>query len=423
METNKDSRISRLKLHYAWVVAFAGLLITGTGIGIFNSCNGVFIKPVCEELGFERSEFTLYVSLSSIVCVVLMPLFGNLFNRFGFRKIAFTGSAVTGLVLIGCSFSSTLWQFYVLGLISGIFINGIGVMAVGILINKWFIDKKGIATAIAYCGSGLFAAFVIPISNSIVESAGWRWGYSFQGIFALCVLLPVIAFVVRDKPEDVGLKPYRTVQKGEQENPSALPTPEGMRGLTYGQALRSASFWFLAFSMLFITMGQTGPHGQTVAFLSDVGYPTPYVSAVSSGYMILLTVSKLVLGTVLDKLGSLKGSLLICLCYVLFPIAALLVALPAMPWVYALLLSVVSSGPTILGTILTADYCGRRDFSKIFSIVSMFCYTGVALSSPLFGKVYDIQGSYDLAWYLIIGLALLITVCLLGAYKMKKKFA
>lgn len=79
------------KFHYAWVIAAAGLLMSGAGIGIFNSCTGVFIKPVCEDLGFLRGEFTLYSSISTLICVILMPVFGTLLGRFGFRKVALTG--------------------------------------------------------------------------------------------------------------------------------------------------------------------------------------------------------------------------------------------------------------------------------------------------------------------------------------------
>lgn len=421
METNNlevQEKKPRSKVHYGWVIVVAGLLITGAGIGIFNSCTGVFIKPVCEALGFARGQFTLYSSISTLVCVVLMPFFGSLFRKFGFRKVAIFGAVVCGMTLIGYSFSSQLWHFYVLAFISGIFVNGVGVMSVGILVNRWFIDKRGLATGIAYSGSGLLAAVLIPITSSFIESNGWQWSYRFLGIVSLVILISIILFVVRDKPEDMGLEPYREKSKTEVET-SAQEVES--TGLTRQEALKTGAYWLLIIAVFGIALCQAGPHVHTVSFLSDIGYSDTYASSISSVYMLLLTASKIIMGFVFDKLGSLKGSLLIGGCCILFPVFALLAAFPAFPWVYALVLSVASSGSTILGTILTTNYFGRKDFARVYSVISMASYLGVAISSPLLGSIYDLTGGYNIAWIMIIILGLGVCACLTGTYLKSKK--
>lgn len=401
------------KFHYAWVIAAAGLLMSGAGIGIFNSCTGVFIKPVCEDLGFLRGEFTLYSSISTLICVILMPVFGTLLGRFGFRKVALTGAIVCGSTMIGFSFGSQLWYFYLLGAISGLFVNGVGIMAIGIVVNKWFIDRKGIATGIAYSGSGLLAAALTPLSNYFIGLNGWRWTYRFLGGLSLAILIPVILFLVKDNPEVMGLSPYRS---GKGQTPSQQGIPLNT-GLSRKEALRTPTFWLLAIAVMGITLCQAGPHVHTVSFLSDVGYSSAYASAVSSVYMILLTASKIIMGFVFDKLGSLKGSLLIGGCCAIFPLIALAAAFPLAPWLYALTLSLASSGATILSNILTANYFGRKDFSGIYSLITMFSYAGVAISSPMLGAIYDKTGSYSSAWILICALGILVCVCLILAYR------
>lgn len=406
------------KLHYAWIIAFASLLITGAGVGIFNSCFGVFVKPVCESLGFSRGQFTVYSSISILVSLVLMPYYGTLFKRFGFRRIAIVGATICGLALIGNSMASQLWQFYIMGFLSGLFINGIGIMAVGILVNKWFNDSRGLASGIAYSGTGLLAAILIPISNRFIEINGWRWTYQFLGGISLFVLIPIILFFIKDRLEDIGLEPYRS-NKGKEKD---IQSNKNMDiGLTREQAFRSTSFWLLAAAVMGITLCQAGPHVHTVSFLSDAGYSTAFTSIVSSTYMFLLTGCKVVMGFVFDRLGSLKGSMLIGVCCVLFSILALLISLPVAPWLYVLLLALASSGSTILGTILTINYFGRKDFSRVYSVISMFSYLGVAISTPLLGAIYDATGSYSFAWILIIGMGIAVCICLFGAYRTNKK--
>lgn len=406
--------------HYAWVIAFAGLLVSGAGVGIFNSSLGVFVRPVCDELGFLRGQFTLYSSISTLVCVVLMPFFGSLFRRFGFRRVAIIGAVVCGLSLIGYSFSSQLWQFYLCAFLSGLFINGVGIMSVGILVNRWFFDKKGLATGLAYSGSGLLAAILIPITNKFIELNGWRWGYRFLACVSLCVLIPVILFAVKDKPEDKGLEPYRSSSDSKKY---AQPHVGMDVGLTRDEAFRKASFWLLAIAVMGITLCQAGPHVHTVSFLSDIGYSSAFASSVSSVYMLLLTACKIVMGYAFDRMGSLKGSLLIGGCCVLFPIVALFASIPAVPWVYAVLLAMASSGSTVLGTILTMNYFGGKDFSRIYSVISMFSYIGVALSSPLLGTIYDLTGGYSIAWILITCVGVSVCVCLIGANRSSKRIA
>lgn len=406
------------RFHYAWIIAIAGVLITGAGVGIFNSTLGVFIIPVTYELGFMRGQFTAYTTISMITMVILMPYFGSLFTRFGFRRIALSAAAAVGLVLLGFSFSTQLWHFYALAVVSGMFINGMGMMAVGILINKWFDDKKGVATGIAFSGSGLMAAFMIPVSNMIIEAYGWRFGFQFLAAVTLVTLMSVILFIIKDSPEDIGLKPYSV--KKEDGNVQKPASPVSV-GLTRAEAIRKVSFWLLVLSVFGIGLSQAGAHVKTVAFLNDIGYSPAFAATAASVYMVILTGNKVVIGWLMDRLGALKGGLLMGACCAIFPIFALFAGYVPMVWAYVVVLSIASSGATILGPIITARYFGRKDFAKVFSIVSMATMTGVAISIPGLGFVFDATGAYDLAWYLIIGFGILVCVCLVGVHIIRGK--
>ena len=405
------------KFHYGWVVTFAALLIAGGGVGIINSTIGVFIIPVSEDLGFLRSQFMLYASISMVVSVLLMPYYGTLFKKYGFRKIALISATVCGLVLIGYSFSSSLWQFYVLALLSGIFVNGIGIMSVGILVNRWFTDKKGLAIGIAYSGTGLVAAVLIPVSKYFIDLNGWRWTYQFLGAVSLLILIPMILFVVKDKPEDMGLEPYRIKTDTDTKANDNADTSTPVTGLTREQAFRTLSFWLLIVAVLGIALSQAGPHVHIVAVLQDKGHAVPFAAAVSSAYMILLTVGKVLMGFVFDKLGAFKGSLIIGGCCTLFPFFAFFSGNMIMPWMFAMVLGIASSGSTLLGNILTSSYFGRKDFARVFSVVSMFTSAGVTAAIPLFGAVFDITGGYTVAWIAISILGLIVCACLTGVYK------
>jgi len=395
------------------------LLIVGAGVGILNTTIGAFIIPVCEDLGFTRGQFTLYASLSLITCAVLMPFYGTVINRFGFKRTALVCSVACSLVFVGFSFSSQLWHFYALAIFSGLFTNGIGVMAVGILISNWFADKKGLAIGIAYSGSGLLSAFFIPVTNAFIELYDWRLTYRYLAVVSLFIFIPVILVIIKDKPEEMGLGRYRrSAQKDNSTDKEKLNEPA--TGLARNEAIRTISFWLLVLTVLGIALSQAGPHVHTLSFLSDIGYSVAYASVLSSTYMILLTVGKIAIGWALDRIGSLKGCLLVGGSCVLFPIFALLSGYPGMTWLYVLLLSIASSGVTVLGPIITASLFGRKDFSRIFSLVSMFSFLGIAVSAPGLGFIYDMTDSYNMAWIIIIGIGIIVCGCSIGAFLLKK---
>lgn len=400
----------RGKLHYGWIVVFASLVLAGLGSGVFASTLGVFVKPICDELGFARGQFMLYSTIYFIVNVALMSVFGSMFQRFGFRRVSTVCVIGLSLALFGYSFSRQLWQFYACAFFSGLFINGISLMAVGILVGRWFIAQRGLASGIAYSGSGLMAAALLPICNRFIEAFGWSWTFRFLGVFELALALPIILFIIRDKPEDMGTQPF-----GAEQIQSTASFGKGAAslntGLTRRQALRTPSFWLLFTAITGIALCMAGANSNTVTILSDVGYSAGYAATVSSAYMVVLTICKVSIGHVLDRIGPLKGALLIGGSCVLFPIVALFNRFPVAPWIYIFFLAIAGSGCSVLGTVLTSEYFGRKDYSRIYSIIAMATQLGAAFSTPLLGFIYDHTGGYDLAWYLFATLA--VGVCLL----------
>lgn len=398
------------KLHYGWVVVFASLILAGLGSGVFASTLGVFVKPICDDLGFARGQFMLYSTIYFIVNVSLMSVFGSMFQRFGFRRVSAVCVIGLSLALFGYSFSRQLWQFYACAFFSGLFINGISLMAVGILVGRWFIARRGLASGIAYSGSGLMAAALLPICNRLNEAFGWSWTFRFLGVFELALALPIILLIIRDKPEDMGLQPFGAEQI--QSATSFGKRTAGLNtGLTRSEALRTPSFWLLFIAITGIALCMAGANSNTVTILSDVGYSAGYAATVSSAYMVVLTICKVSIGHVLDRIGPLKGALLIGGSCVVFPIVALFLRVPVAPWIYICFLAIAGSGCSVLGTVLTSEYFGRKDYSRIYSVIAMATQLGAAFSTPLLGFIYDHTGGYDIAWYLFATLA--VGVCLL----------
>lgn len=397
------------KIFYGWYIVAACLVITAAGIGIFTSTISVFVKPITDSLGFSRGKFTLYRTIISLLGAFLMPFYGRLIRRTSIKKTMLVSAVGLGLVTISYSFASQLWHFYGIALVNGVFVNGISFMVVGTLVSHWFEDKKGFATGLAFCGSGLGGAIMMPIAGKIIQLYDWRWGFRILGLVGILVLIPTILLVIHDRPEDKGLAPY--TQSGQIRKSQ----PNRDQGLTAQQAFQTPIFWMLGTAFFLISALSAAPHTHFIPYLTDLGHTAVFASLAASALMLTLTLGKILLGTVYDKFGSLTGNGFVSFCCIAFPLAALLAARPAVAVLYAVFLGAASTGFSVPISVLTVKYFGQRDLSVIFSIYSMVATLAAALAVPLMGLVFDVSGSYRPAFWAMLACAALIAVGMIGS--------
>jgi len=400
-----------MNVFYGWKIVAASIIILAVGLGMFFSTNSLFVIPVSEAFDVSRGEFTFHRTIITLVGAASMAFYGKAVQRFGVRKILLTGSVMLGLITIGYSFAQNLWHFYVLAFVHGIFFHALGFMVIGILVSDWFTDKKGFATGMAFAGSGLGGAIMIPIVSQVMQITDWRFAFRFMGVLGIAILVPVIYFMVKEKPEMLGLKPYILPEKDEEAKAAKAP----LASLSFKEARRTSRFWLLLAAFLSISSFAAATNTHTAPFLTDLGYPVATVSAMVSLFMIALTGGKILLGWIYDRFGVMAGHGVIIVCCFIFPVAALFSHIPALPWVYALTMGMASCGVSVPVSILIIRNFGQKDFPVIFSFFTMIATLGAAVSVPTMGIVHDNTGSYDLAWFAFLGFAVVILVCLVGS--------
>jgi len=405
-------------IFYGWKIVAASVIILAVGLGTFTSTNSLFVIPVSDELGVSRGQFTLHRTIITLVGAASMVIYGKAIQRFGVKIILILGAIMLGLVTIGYSFASSLLHFYVLSFINGIFFHALGFIVIGILVSDWFTDKKGLATGIAFAGSGLGGAIMIPVVSHIMELTDWRFAYRFIGIFGMAILLPIILFLVKEKPEKIGLKPYISSVNKNADN----VIESSAFNLSFGEARKTGRFWFILATLFLITTFSAATNTHTAPFMVDLGYPVATVSAIVSLFMIALTGGKIILGLIYDRYGVMAGNGVIITCCFIFPVAALLSNIPVFPWVYALTMGIASCGASVPVSIFIIRYFGQKDFPVIFSFFTMLATLGAAVSIPAMGAVHDHTGSYFFAWVFFLVIAIFLSLCMIAAeisYKRK----
>ena len=115
-------------------------------------------------------------------------------------------------VSIGSSltvFMSAPWQLVLLwGVVNGIATGAISVPLAALIANRWFVRRRGLVTGILTASNATGQLIFLPALAWIVQSHGWRYAAVTVAVVAIGIVLPLVALLMRDRPEDVGLFPY-----------------------------------------------------------------------------------------------------------------------------------------------------------------------------------------------------------------------
>ena len=400
------------KLFYGWWIVIAGALISGAGVGILINCSGVFIKPVTEAMGYSRGGFTLYTTIQSIVAMISVPIYGEIFRRFSIRRVMLIASVYCCTVYFCLSFATQLWHFYVLGALYGLANSCITIMAVGTLVNRWFFERKGLAAGLAFSGSGVTAAIMMKVTTAVIETHGWRFGYRVQALVAFALLFIATVFIVRDKPEDIGLVPLGAEKK------TADGAPPVRLGLTRAQALKTPTFYIMAAGFFFNSMIGMGINPHISACLTDIGYDVSFAATIISAVMVIMMIGKVSLGAAFDKIGPVKAGFTVGFVLLMSSLLILNAGIsPVIAWAFAGFFGFGYATLSVPYSYLTSEIFGDREFSAIYSIATMLSSAGGAVGPVLSGALYDLTGSYHLVFILYAVFSVAIILLLTTAAK------
>ena len=119
----------RRGIYYGWTIV--GVMVLG---GFTHSAEtfpilGVFLKPITEEFGWTRSQFTGAMTIGTVLGSIVAMGTGPMLDRFGGRWLMALGFAVLGSSFLLMGGMTTIWHFYVLQAMGRMFHMGILALA------------------------------------------------------------------------------------------------------------------------------------------------------------------------------------------------------------------------------------------------------------------------------------------------------
>ena len=289
-------------LFYGWRLVGVGMfMLTLMSVSVFQGL-GTFLVALERQFGWSRTAMSGAFTLARAEGAVIGPLEGILIDRFGSRRLVLVGYIIMGLGFVFLSMIQNLWQFYLAFIIITLGSGLGGWLAIITLVNNWFNRRRSLAMATTMSGIHL-GGFLVPVLALGVEYHGFQWTTLGIGVFMLVKVGPVVK-VIRDTPEEVGLKPDgipTPVQEDQNEGESENTQGEE-EDFTVRQALRTSAFWVLTIVNISSTISIVTLSLHLVPKLTDMGMSLSAAGIVVLTYTAVALPSQFLAGAIADKL-------------------------------------------------------------------------------------------------------------------------
>ncbi len=368
-----DSRYSWLRLLITLAIA------TVVNVGMWAV---IVVMPAIEaEFGADRAAASMPYTLAMIGFAFGNMWLGKLVDRLGVTMALIGAAVLSAVSYLLATLAPNIALLSVAHLLLGLGTSiGFGPLIADI--SHWFMRRRGIAVALVASGNYLSGAIWPTLLSGILQRDGWQQVYLSLAVITLVAVIPLSLLLRRQVPVDAHGTAAAAAQVKAQSvgfSPRALQYILGLAGIGC----------CVAMSM---------PQVHIVSYCVGLGYG-PAVGAEMLSLMLLGgVVSRIISGLVADRLGGLStlliGSVLQCIALFLFLPYDGMVSL----YVVSMLFGLAQGGIVPSYALIVREYMPPQEAGARVGFVMMMTILGMALGGWMSGWIYDVTGSYQLAF-------------------------
>lgn len=408
------------KMHYAWKVMIACILIKIGTAGMTMSAMGNFVTPIVKELGCGVSALTAYTSINAVAMALLYTTAAKYINTKNIGKIMGFASLVEVIGLGLMSTYDNVVMFYISGAAIGFAQAFTGYVAIPAVINMWFKKNTGTVLGTVMAVGSAASTLYAFLTGQLINSFGWRMSYVIMAVVAAVVTVPAVFLFIK-RPQEAGIEPYGADEAPATALEANAPAAGGF-SLTKKQAMAMPMFYIAWMACVCFSYGSgvafniqtfsTLELAQTITFGSIVGVVLNLGTIFSS----------ILVGRINDRYGVKAGiawgvvTTALGLGMMFLSFANPVFVLPAV-----FIVGLGNTMYTVQCPLLARTVVGDKHYSDIWAVMMVansmigggLCFT--------IGLFYDLTGTFRGAF--VMGIALFVMAGILGytAINMSKK--
>ncbi|HWQ75418.1 MAG TPA: MFS transporter [Syntrophomonas sp.] len=416
LKAGKNTRRIRGK-HLTIAVACCLIAASAASYSTFFS---FFLVPVSTALNIDRMAYSFIMSVVSITGLIFAIVWGQLLGKVGIRRVILICCTITTVCFLGFAFATNITFFYILAAIMGIGTGGGTTLCAATLVSIWFQEKRGqVMSIVMACINigGVVGGFVIP---AFIASFGWQMGYIIVAVYFFVLTIPAGIFMVRNKPQDVGLLPFGVKDAAAADGAAHGHGDDDLPGISFGRGMKSPTFYLLFLGIAFL--GFPASFIQHIsAFGTDQGLTPEWAGMLIVVVSLASIVCTIIAGQINDKIGPMKTTLILEILFAVSFLAFFLVTGFVPLLITGIVFSFGLGFTAVMPPILVGTLFGPKDFSKYFGLLTPAMAIGFVVGTPLLGSIYDQNHSYNFAFILCIIFIAAGVVCIASCLKASKK--
>lgn len=368
-----DSAYSWLRLCITMVIA----MVANVGIWAI-----ILVLPSVEtEFGASRAEASLAYTMTMIGFALGNLLIGRIVDRFGVTLALIAAALTSAVAYLLVMAAPTMGLLSTAHLLLGLgTAAGFGPLMADI--SHWFLRRRGIAVALVASGNYISGGIWPSLLTPMLAGGDWRQVYLLLAGVTVATVIPLALLLRRRLPEEA---------HGRAQAASDL------KALSAGFSPRALQ-WLLGLAGIGCCIAMSMPQVHIVAYCIGLGYG-PAVGADLLSLMLLGgAVSRIVFGLVADRLGGVRtvlvGALLQALALALY-----------LPWdamvplyIISLVFGLSQGGIVPSYALIVREYMPAREAGARVGFVLMMTILGMAIGGWMSGWIFDLSGSYHLAF-------------------------
>lgn len=380
-------------------ILIAGCLILMVSFSIRASF-GLFQIPIAEQFGWFRSEFSLAIAIQNLAWGIGQPVFGAIAEKFGDKKAIILGAILYAMGLVLSSFATTAAAHQFLELFVGFGIAGTGFGVILAIIGRSTSNRhRSLALGIATAAGSAGQVVGPPAADALLRIMPWSTVFIiFAGsILAILMVLPLLGNNQLSDPQELRESMGEALLKAVKD-PTYSMIFLGFFSCGFQLAFITAHFPAFVAEMCSSIPGNSLFRSVGISSTTTLGA----MSIALIGFAnIFGTIAAGTLGHYLPKKYLLAG------IYTLRTIASAAFILVPMTPSSVVLFSLVM-GALWLATVpltagLIAHIYGLRYMGTLYGIVFFSHQLGSFLGVWLGGVMYDQFHSYNVVWWVGIG--------------------
>jgi MFS family permease len=379
---------------------------------------GVFLKPLSHEFGWSRTQISTAFSLCVLALTISVPFIGRLVDSVGARMVIIPATLLFALSVTSLAFfSAPLWHLYAIYTVIGIVGSGTTPVPYSKVITRWFDRRRGLALGLAIAMSSVSFSIMPFVAQTLIVALGWRYAYTVMGVIVIAIAIPIVAFLLKESPDQMGLQP-----DGFGEFPEASKGLEGGEEMTFHAAWHTGTFWLIVGSFLLMSISFHACIIHLVPLLTDRGLSPASAALATSLVGAGAFMARLAVGYLLDIFFAARLAASLFFASAMGLLLLWSGAAGYSPYAAAFLVGIGEGAELDVIPYMVSRYFGLQAFAEIFGYLFGVFTLGGVVGPVVMGMWYDATGSYGFILGLL-ALGALIAVALmtrLGPYRLSK---